>query len=76
MMEEYNVVITRRDGGGQTRDDYQAIVTRKSDGKQLSFIADWKWWLKLRICRWLLDREFRWYDKHNKKLERKEEFTR
>lgn len=74
--ERYHVKIIRRDGAGQTPDDYHATVTRLSDGTELVFINATKWILKLRTCRWLLDREFKYHDKRQVKLDEIEEFTR
>lgn len=73
--EKYRIKIIRRDLQ-QAGDDYHATVTRVSDGERLVFISPWKWWLKFRTRRWLLDREFKYYDKRAKKLAQVEELTR
>jgi hypothetical protein len=74
--ELYHVKIIRRDFQGQTSDDYHATVTRISDGKQIVLISAWKWFLKLRTRRRLLDREYNYYDKREKKLAKTDEFRR
>jgi hypothetical protein len=75
-MEQYHVKIIRRDGGGQSEDDYQATVTRSSDQKQIVLISRWLWVLKFRTQRKLLDREYKYYDKREKKFGKTKEFTR
>lgn len=74
--EKYHIRIIRRDGGGQAADDYHATVTRLSDRMELVFINSWKWFLKLRLRRWYLNREFRYQDKRDAKLAREETFTK
>lgn len=73
-MKRYHVKIVKRDGGGQTSDDYHATVTRLKDGSALVWMADWKWVLKLKIRRAALDRAFNSFDKRNMKLSEVEEF--
>lgn len=73
-MKKYHVKIVKRDGGGQTSDDYHATVTRLKDGSALVWMADWKWVLKLKIRRAALDRAFKSFDKRNMKLSEVEEF--
>jgi hypothetical protein len=75
-MEKYFVEIIRRDGLGQTSDDYHATVTRESDNNQLVFISRWRWLLKLRTRRRLLEREFRYYKKRRKKLDKVDQYIR
>lgn len=76
MRTEYHIKIIRRDGMGQTSDDYHATVTRLSDGQELVWIATWKWVLKLKVRRGALDRAFRNFDDHEWKLSEVEEFVR
>jgi hypothetical protein len=76
MITHYKVVIIKRDGAGQSHDDYHATVTRSTDGEQLVYISDWKWLLKLKTRRWRLNRDFKYYDKRKKKLEKKEVLRR
>jgi hypothetical protein len=76
MRTEYHIKIIRRDGQGQTADDYHATVTRINDGQQLVWIAAWKWVLKLKVRRNALDRAFRNFDEHEWKLSEVEEFVR
>lgn len=73
--EKYKIKIIRRDLQ-QAGDDYHATVTRVSDGKQLVFISKFKFWLKFRTSRRLLDREYKYYAKREKKLAKTEELTR
>jgi hypothetical protein len=58
-MFPYHVKIIRRDGNGQTADDWHATVTRIEDGKQAILMSDWRWWIKRRTRRKALDRRFR-----------------
>lgn len=73
---KYHVRIIRRDGMGQTRDDFHATVTRLSDDVQLVFISDWRTWLEWRTRRSALDRAFRSYDKHEAKILEVREVTK
>lgn len=74
--KKYHVKIVVRDHQGQIKDDYHATVTRRSDWVELIFISNWKWALKWRIRRKALDREFKYYDKRQKKLAKVEELER
>lgn len=67
-MKKYHIKIVRRDFQGQTADDYHATVTRLSDGTELVWMAPWKWLLKLKIRRSVLDRAFAGYDKNKATL--------
>lgn len=75
MTNRYQINLIRREFQGQAKDDYHAVVTRL-DGKQLIFIADWKWLVKWRTRRKALDRAFRRSDKHDAKLSEVEWYTR
>lgn len=76
MSNKYKITIVQRDGGGQTSDDYHATVTRLSDGKQLIFIAEWKWWLKnVKLHPRRIATAFKQRDARDKKLAEVEEFT-
>jgi hypothetical protein len=66
--KKYHVKIILRDGGGQTRDDYHATVTRLKDGVELVWMSDWLWLLKLKIRRGALDRAFKGFDRRKMKL--------
>ncbi len=71
----YHVHIIMRGFHGQTSDDYHATVTRLSDDIQLIFISDWKWVLGWKIRPWALNRAFKYYDKHQKKLAKVEDWV-
>lgn len=66
--EMYSIKIVTRDHQGQIKDDYHATVTRHSDGKQLVYIAPWRWLLKIKTHRRVLERDFKYADKRAKKL--------
>ncbi len=68
MGEKYDIHIIKRDGLGQTRDDYHATVTRSSDGAQTIVISDYLWLLKRRVRRKALDRLYKSIDKREKKF--------
>lgn len=76
MITKYHIKIVRRNGLGQTNDDYHATVTRVADGMELVYIARFKWVLKLKTKRRLLDRDFKYHDRRQDKLEETEEFRR
>lgn len=69
---KYYREIVRRDGAGQTKDDYHATVTRLIDETQLVFLSDYKWVLKWKTRRKALDRAFERFDKRELKLAKKE----
>lgn len=73
---KYNVRIIRRDGMGQTSDDFHATVTRLSDEVQLVFISSFRTWLEWKTRRSALDRAFKNYDKHQEKLAEVKEVTK
>lgn len=56
-------------------DDYHATATRLADGKELVFIGEWLWLLKLRVRRAALDRAFRSSDRYEAKMSKVREFT-
>jgi hypothetical protein len=72
----YEVRIVPRDGMGRTLNDWHATVTRRSDGAQLVFIAEWRWLLNLQCTRYHLDRSFRSLDQRRTKMARVSEFSR
>jgi molybdopterin-biosynthesis enzyme MoeA-like protein len=72
----YVIEIVRRNGLGQTSDDFHATVTRRSDDVKLVYINRWRWMLKMRLRRRALDRAFRSYEKRQRKLAETEQFTR
>lgn len=76
MITHYEVVIIKRDGAGQSWDDYHATVTRSTDGEQLIFISDWKWLLKLKTHRRRLVRKYKYHDKRKRKLDKREVIRR
>jgi len=69
----YDIRIIRR-SFQMTPDDYHAIVTRRSDGKQLVFIAAWRWVLRLKVRRAALDRAFAASDRYEEKVADVREF--
>ena len=75
--ETYLVEIVKRDGMGQTSDDYHATVTRLPDfDNQLVYISRWRWILEWRTRRRALQRAFKDYDRHQRSLSRKDLFYR
>lgn len=66
--EMYNIKIITRDNQGIVKDDYHATVTRHSDGKQLIYIAPWRWMLKIQTRHKAIVRDFKYADKREKKL--------
>lgn len=74
--EMYSIKIVVRDHQGQLKDDYHATVTRHSDGKQLIYIAPWRWLLKIKTRRKTIERDFKYVDKREKKLAEVENITR
>lgn len=79
-IDRYEVVIIRRDGQGQIKDDFHATVTRfsdhRSDEDTLLFMSDYRWLLKWKVRRKALDRAFRRYDKHQRKISNVERLNR
>jgi hypothetical protein len=74
MTDRYDVrVIARSSCMGP--DDYHATVTRRDDGKELVFIGEWMWLLRLRLRRSALDRAFRASDRHEERIARVREFS-
>lgn len=71
---KYFVEIVRRNLQ-QSRDDYHATVERMIDGEKLVFISNFKWLLKRKVRRKALDRAFKAYDKREKKLKEKDQYT-
>lgn len=76
MKETYDVRITMQDGGGLINDEYRAVVTRNIDSEELVYSSRWRWLLKLKLNRQLLDRAFKYHDKRAKKLAHEEWTTR
>lgn len=75
MSDTYSIRIIKRDGQGQTRDDFHATVTRLADGKQLVFTSDFKPWLKRVLLRQShIEAEFRYLDMEEEELNKVEEF--
>lgn len=74
MSDKYEAVVIRRDGGGQTNDDWHATVTRQSDGIELIWISRWRWVLNLQLNPKRVDKAFRRYDERRKVLDKREEF--
>ena len=70
----YEVKIIKRDGMGQTKDDYHATVTRLTDGHELIFISDWMWVMRRKTRRPSIERAFRRSDKRQLKLNRSHKF--
>ena len=68
MKDKYEAIMIRRDGMGQTKDDFHATVTRISDGKQLVIIRDWRWRMHMALRRKPLDRAFKRMDRRDRKL--------
>lgn len=71
--KKYHIRIVRREFQ-QSRDDYHATVMRLKDGRELVWMAGWKWLLKLKIRRGALDRAFKDFDKRKAKTSQVEEF--
>lgn len=76
LADSYDVRIIPRDGMGQINDDWHATVTRRSDGKQLVFIARYRWLIDWKTRREALDRHYRYADKRDAKMARVEERIR
>lgn len=74
--ETYIIKIIKRDGMGQTRDDYHATVTRDSDKKKLVYISDWRWLLKWKTRRGALVRAYKYHDKRDRKLAETDQIRR
>lgn len=70
----YTVRIVRR-SLLMTNDDWHATVTRRSDGKELVFIAAFLWLIKWRVRRAALDRAFHRSDDYERKVARVREFA-
>jgi hypothetical protein len=75
--ETYLVEIIRRNGLGQTADDWHATVTRLPDfDDQLVYISRWRWILAWRTRRKALQRAFKYHDKRKRKLAEKDRYFR
>lgn len=72
----YDVRIVPRDGAGQINDDWHATVTRRSDGKEMLFIARYRWLIEWKTRREALDRHYRVRDRHDAKMARVEDGVR